>query len=92
MKKKVILLVAVMTLLTLTGCGQYKGPCEACGETKPLYRLSLSMSMSVAGGIQSDSQNTEVCEKCLELLIDEAESYESQFGESVTYSYEKIEK
>ena len=93
MKKKVALLVAVMTLLTLTACGgQYKGPCEGCGETKPLYRLTLTVGVSVAGGTHSSSEDLDVCKKCLDALIEETESYQSQGGESVTYSYEKIEK
>lgn len=93
MKKKSLALLATLALATnLTACGQYKGPCEVCGETKPLFELTLTSSASVFGSSISDSENYEVCKSCRNALINEADNYKSQFGESVTYTYEKMEK
>ena len=93
MKKKAISLAAVMTLLTLTACGQYKGPCEVCGETKPLYKITFTTSVNVFGlGDYSNTEDEKVCKKCLDLLIDEVDKYESQYGEELSYTYEKIKK
>lgn len=92
MKKKILMITAIVMATMVTACGQYKGPCESCGETKPLYELTLTGSASIFGNNYSESETYEVCKSCLDAMVKEADNYQSQFGESVTYSYEKIKK
>jgi len=88
-KTVIIVLAAASAIMSLSiGCGKVKGPCEACGETKPLYKLTMTANFL---GV-SNTESSKLCKTCADLAIEALEEEGDSLGVITSYTCEEMTK
>ena len=83
-----IILAAAAAMSLCIGCGKVKGPCEACGETKPLYKLKITASLL---GF-SNNETSKLCKTCADIAIEALEEEGNALGVDISYTCEEMTK
>ena len=85
--------LVLAAMISLAGCSsQAKGRCDYCGQTKPLYEVTLTGEASALGFNLSHSGTLDLCKDCTKQTEREAKDTGKQFGVSINVSSQKKKK